>query len=63
MGVPKAWLKGGWHENVEKLILLKLADKAVFISKYLIHEEKLQTCILRLDVIGENCAYVIYCFI
>ncbi len=32
--------KGAWHENFEKLILLKLADKSQFTSIYFIHNAK-----------------------
>ncbi len=54
-------LKGAWHENFEKLILLKLADMVSLHLNIPSTIKKLQTCISFRR--GENFAYVIYCFI
>ncbi len=53
--------KGAWHENLEKLILLKLQDRVNFhlnISSTM----KKTKFVSGLEVIGENCAYVILLF-
>ena len=54
-------LVGAWHENFEKLILLKLTDKVSFHLCY--PQWKKCKLVSRLEVIVENRAYVIYCFI
>ena len=45
---------------LKKIILLKIADKDLNISSTMKKKCKL---VSRLEVLGENHAYVIYCFI
>ena len=52
------WKKGAWHENFEKLILLKLADKVSFHLNISSTVKKIETCIWFR--IGENCAYLLF---
>ncbi len=53
-------IKGAWHENFEKLILVKLVDKVSFHLNITSTVKRLQTCILFISN-SRNCAYVIYC--
>ncbi len=55
------FFKDAWHEFLEKLISLKLADKVSFHLN--IPQWKKCTVASCSEVIGENCAYVMHCFI
>ncbi len=48
-------VKGAWHENLEKKYLDKTSRKGQFLSKHLIHNEKLANLYVLINVI--------YCFI
>ncbi len=54
--ITSSKFKGAWHENLKKLVLLKLADKVSFDLNISSSLKKLQTCIsFRSNM--KNCAY------